>query len=313
MSHVVDADPLGARPSRPSPSAGRGLSSPAGRLLMLAAVVAALVGAFLGSGVLPGMTPTAEAADGWLGPDSTWLAPATPAFSIWSVIYAGLLGYGVWQTLAAAQSERQGRLRPWILASLVLNVAWLWVVQAGWLGLSVVVILLLAAVLVRVLVILETTARPRHWADRILVDGVQGLHLGWVTVATLANLTAWLASRGWTGAPLMPTTWAQVMLVLAVILGAVTAVYSGGRLSAAAALAWGLVWIGVGRADGSGPNSGAVAVTAWGSAVIVLLCWLAALWLSHRSATGEARDLILDALDGGDDPVDGVRRTDPAR
>ena len=36
-------------------------------------------------------------------------------------------------------------------------------------------------------------------------------------------------------------------------------------------------------------------------------CWLAALLLSRRSATGEARDLVLDALDGGGDPIDGRR------
>ena len=82
---------------------------------------------------------------------------------------------------------------------------------------------------------------------------------------------------------------------------------NGGRLAPALALAWGLYWIGIGRSDGEGLLSGAVAVTAWGSAVIVLLAWLASLLLSRRSATGEARDLIMDALDGGDDPVDGIR------
>ena len=50
-----------------------------------------------------------------------------------------------------------------------------------------------------------------------------------------------------------------------------------------------------------------MALTAWGCAGVVMLCWLAALLLSRRSATGEARDLVLDALDGGDDPVDGIR------
>lgn len=298
--------PAGHRPPALRPGDAPGTASTGQRVLMLAAIVLGLVGAFLGAGVLPGQTPTAEAAGGWLGADGTWVAPATPAFQIWSVIYAGLLAYGLWQLGAGAQSRRHDRLRPWIIASVLLNVVWLAVVQAGWLGASVVVIVLLLAVLCRILVLLES-GRGRGWAERILLDGVLGLYLGWVCVATVANVAAWLASTGWYGAPLMPPTWALVMIVVAVLVGAVTAAYDGGRFAPAAALAWGLLWVGVGRADGSGLLSGAVALTAWGGALIVMLCWLAALALSRKSRTGEARDLILDALDGGDDPVDGIR------
>lgn len=288
------------------PSSGTGLASTGGRVAMLLVVLAALVAAFLGAGVMAGFTPVAEASGGWLGPDATWVAPASPAFSIWSVIYAGLLAYAVWQFLPSAQSARHDRLRPWILVSVLLNAAWIWTVQLGLLGLSVVVIVLLLASLCRILMLLES-ARAHSWGERILLDGVQGLHLGWVSIATVANVAAWLASTGWTGDPFQPTTWAKIMIVVAVLVGAFTAVYDGGRPAPAFALAWGLVWIGVGRADGSGLLSGSLAVLAWGGAAIVLLCWAAALLLSRRSATGEARDLVLDALDGGDDPVDGRR------
>ena len=136
---------------------------------------------------------------------------------------------------------------------------------------------------------------------------MQGLHLGWVSIAAVANLAAWLASTGVVGDPGQSSFWAKVMLVVAVLIGAFTAVYNGGRPAPAFALAWGLVWIGVGRADGTGLLSGSLALLAWGGAAIVLLCWLAALLLSRRSATGEARDLVLDALDGGGDPIDGRR------
>lgn len=298
--------PFGPDASGHAPSSGTGLASTGGRVAMLVVVVAALVTAFLGAGVLPGFTPVAEASGGWLGPDSTWVAPASSAFSIWSVIYTGLLAYAVWQLLPAAQSTRHDRLRPWIMASVLLNAAWIWTVQLGFLGMSVVVIALLLATLCRILVLLES-ARAHSWPERILLDGVQGLHLGWVSIATVANMAAWLASTGWTGDPFQPTTWAKVLIVVAVLVAAFTAVYNGGRPAPAFALAWGLVWIGVGRSDGTGLLSGTIAVLAWGGAAIVLLCWLGALLLSRRSATGEARDLVLDALDGGDDPVDGRR------
>lgn len=298
--------PFGPDAAARVPSSGTGLSSTGGRVAMLVVVILAVVAAFLGSGVVGGLTPVAEAAGGWLGPDATWVSPATPAFGIWSVIYAGLLAYAVWQFLPSAQSARHDRLRPWILVSVLLNAAWIWTVQAGLLGLSVVVIALLLACLAWILVLLESV-RAHSWGERILLDGVQGLHLGWVSIAAVANLAAWLASTGVVGDPGQSSLWAKVMLVVAVLIGAFTAVYNGGRPAPAFALAWGLVWIGVGRADGTGLLSGSLALLAWGGAAIVLLCWLAALLLSRRSATGEARDLVLDALDGGGDPIDGRR------
>lgn len=273
--------PFGPDAAARVPSSGTGLSSTGGRVAMLVVVILAVVAAFLGSGVVGGLTPVAEAAGGWLGPDATWVSPATPAFGIWSVIYAGLLAYAVWQFLASAQSARHDRLRPWILVSVLLNAAWIWTVQAGLLGLSVVVIALLLTCLAWILVLLESV-RAHSWGERILLDGVQGLHLGWVSIAAVANLAAWLASTGVVGDPGQSSFWAKVMLVVAVL-------------------------IGVGRADGTGLLSGSLALLAWGGAAIVLLCWLAALLLSRRSATGEARDLVLDALDGGGDPIDGRR------
>lgn len=320
----------------PGPAANRATVAPArgsrgflgtrtGQTATAVIIVLAIVSAFVGSGALGG-TPIAQAADGWLTADSTWIAPAGPAFSIWSVIYTGLIGYGVWQFFPVADTARHQAARPWILAGVVLNSAWIWTVQAGWLALSVLVIVLLLACLCRILVILEApryrpasrAAGPRaggvratgpgtaaRWVERVLLDGVQGLYLGWVTVATLANTAAWLGSLGWTGTPLSPVTWGTILVIAATLIATATALYDGGRFAPAVATAWGLAWIAVGRSDGSGLQSASLAITAAGAAALVLLATIAAWLLSRRSATGEARDLIADALDGGGDPVDG--------
>ncbi|MDI3329384.1 MAG: tryptophan-rich sensory protein [Micrococcus sp.] len=322
--HVNDPTPP-ARPSR-RPGVSGFLGTRTGQTATAVLIVLAIVSAFVGSGALGG-TPIAEAAGGWLSADGTWIAPAGPAFSIWSVIYAGLVGYGIWQFFPASATVRHDAARPWVLAGVVLNSAWIWTVQAGGLGLSVLVIVLLLACLCRVLVILESrryraaaspatsagtgpsgapsAGRGGRWAERILLDGTQGLYLGWVTVATLANMAAWLGSMGWTGSPPGPVAWATVLVVVATLLATATALYDGGRFAPAAATTWGLAWIAVGRSDGSGLQSASLAITAAGAAVLVLLATLAAWLLSRRSVTGEARDLITDALDGGGDPIDG--------
>ena len=65
-------------------------------VITLIGTAIAIFTAFLGSGALGG-TPISEAAGGALSADATPLAPGGTAFSIWSVIYLGLIGYTLWQ------------------------------------------------------------------------------------------------------------------------------------------------------------------------------------------------------------------------
>lgn len=243
-------------------------------LLAAVAVFAAISGAFVASGALGG-TPIKDAADGWLGADSTLVAPGTGAFVIWTFIYLGLAVYAVWQLGATARSSpTQRTLRPLAAASAILNALWLAVVQLGWLGPSVVVILVLLLVLIRIFMLLVQEPVV-DLAERWIMWLTFGPYLGWVSVATVANIAAWLASLGvGRGAP-----WAQpmaaVLVVIAVFVGAATVLYSRGRMSAAMAMVWGIAWIGVGRSDG-GTSSTVVAMTAFLGAGALLVFALAA-------------------------------------
>ena len=148
-----------------------------------------------GSGAFGG-TAIPDAAGGALAADATLIAPAGPAFSIWSVIYLGLVAYTVWQALPGqAGRPVHRRVGYWIAASLALNAAWIGSVQADLLGLSVVVIVALLVVLVLIMRVLAS-ARAASWQEAAVVDGTFGLYLGWVSVATVANVAAWLADSG---------------------------------------------------------------------------------------------------------------------
>lgn len=237
-------------------------------ILTITAVAASIVGAFFGSGALTG-TPISEAAGGWLAADSTPLAPGTGAFNIWSVIYVGLAGYALWQlTPTARKSTRQHALRPWAILSAVLNAAWIWMVQLGSLLASVVVIITLLLVLIRILVIMT---RTRHTSriEALLTDGTFGLYLGWVCVATVANISAWLAALGATELTAWrPFTYAVIVVAAAVGIG--TAIFTRGSLAPALATSWGLAWIAFGRLDG-GLTAVDVAGWAGGAAAVVLV------------------------------------------
>lgn len=254
------------------------------QIVVTLSLIGCLVGSTIGVGAFGG-TPISEAAGGALSADATVLAPASGAFSIWTVIYIGLAGYVVFQWLPApAAGSRQRRLGYPVAASMLLNAAWILVVQAGVLWLSVVVIGVLLVVLARIFVVLART-RSRGVLETVLVDGTLALYLGWVCVATAANVAAAIAATGFDGAGLSPDVWAVAVLVAVAAIGVALAVYGRGRLAVAASIVWGLTWIGVARAGGD-PHSITAATAAWTAAAIVLV---ATLGLRLRAVRTERR------------------------
>ena len=250
-------------------------------LLTAAAVAVAIVVAFIGSGALGG-TPISEAAGGALSADATPLAPAGPAFSIWSVVYLGLVAYAVLQTLPAARrSARHAALRPWAAVSALLNAAWIWTVQLGSVTASVAVIVLLLAVLARILVLLVRRP-PQNRLDTLLTDGTFGLYLGWVCVATVANVSAWIgtwgvgAFTGWQAA-------GAAVAGAAALIGIATAAWTRGRAAPALATAWGLAWIAVGRSTGALESP----VVVWGAGVSAAVLLIATAVLRVRRGSAE--------------------------
>ncbi|WP_369371838.1 tryptophan-rich sensory protein [Promicromonospora sp. Populi] len=245
-----------------------------------------IIGSMIGVGVFGG-TPIASAAGGALAADATLLAPASPAFSVWTVVYLGLAGYTALQWFPSpAAAQRQRRLRLPVAASMFLNAAWILVVQAGWLWVSVVVIAVLLGVLARIFVIL-LSSRAAGAVERLLVDGTLGLYLGWVCVATVANVAAALTASGFDGGSIDPAWWAVATLVMVGVVGVALAVRGSGRIAVAAAIAWGLAWIAVARWDGT-PQSVPTAVAAAATAVIVLGVTVGLRVLATTRSTGKA-------------------------
>ncbi|MCW5952053.1 MAG: hypothetical protein KIT69_07330, partial [Propionibacteriaceae bacterium] len=161
-------------------------------LVVTVSALVMVIGTLAGFGLLG--TRVEESSGGAFAADATLLTPATPAFSLWSLIYAGLLGYVIWQW-RALDSPRAPRIAWLAAASMLLNALWLGVTQIGWLWPSVVVILALALVL-GVLVRRLGEGPPASRIEAVVVDGTFGVYLGWVSVASVANITAVLVAAG---------------------------------------------------------------------------------------------------------------------
>ncbi|WP_216656531.1 tryptophan-rich sensory protein [Nocardioides marmotae] len=247
------------------------------RLVVTVAGIACVTGTLVGTGVVG--TPVADTAGGALSDDATLLAPAGPAFSIWSVIYAGLAAYVVWQWLPSQAASPRMRATGWLAAaSMVLNAGWLLVTQQDWVWGSVVVIVALLAVLVEIVRRLHRDP-ARSAVEVVVVDGTFGLYLGWVAVATCANTAAALASDDIT----LPAVPSALVVVLVAGAGVLAAWALGGRWAVAGAIAWGLGWLAYGRVAES-PESTLVAVVAVVAAVVVVLAAVG--WHRRSPAAG---------------------------
>ncbi|MGK7221300.1 tryptophan-rich sensory protein [Kocuria flava] len=274
----MSAIPSPARPQDPEVRDRPTGADRARQVVVTLSEIACVLGTLVGIGIFG--TRVEESSGGDLAADATLLAPAGPAFSIWSVIYLGLAAYTVWQWLPSRATDPRLRATGWLAAaSMLLNAGWLLVTQQGWIWASVVVIVALVLVLGLLVDRLQRVPGRDGVADRVVVDGTFGLYLGWVAVATAANVAAALVSSGvpqegrgaeWIGV--------VVVLVLAAVVAAVQA-RVGGRWAVAAASAWGLSWIAVGRALDE-PSSMLVA----GAATVAALLVVAATAVLRRRA-----------------------------
>jgi len=237
------------------------------QLVVTLAAAFMVVGTLFGVGLIG--TRVEESSGGSLSATPPLIAPAGPAFSIWSVIYAGLIGYVIWQWLPAnGSSSRARRIGLLAAVSMVLNGAWLLVTQAGWLWVSVLVILALVLVLGELMRRLAGDPAASV-TERVVVDGIFGLYLGWVAVATAANITATLVASGVNPGGLVAELLGVAVVAVAAGIGVVLAIVYGGRWAVAAAMAWGLSWIAVGRLAVA-PESALVGGAALAAALIVL-------------------------------------------
>ena len=146
-------------------------------------------------------------------------APAGWVFGIWSVIYLGLIAFAVWQwTPRGARSSRAAAIRPVYVFTGVTNIAWLVFWHHERLAATLALMLLLFLALLAIYRSLESPP-PRSLAEAWCVDAPFSLYLGWITIATLANLGVVVVAQDALGLGIDPERWSQAMLAIALAAG----------------------------------------------------------------------------------------------
>jgi benzodiazapine receptor len=149
------------------------------------------------------------------------VTPANYVFSIWSVIYLLLAAFTVWQALPRNRTDTTLRSIGYLPAIAgVLNALWVLLWQYEVFALTVPVMLGLLFTLIAIHVRLRAT-RAGHGAGRWLVGLPFSVYLGWITVATIANISQMLYWAGYRGAPLGEEPWVVLVLGAGVAIAAI--------------------------------------------------------------------------------------------
>lgn len=194
-----------------------------------------------------------------------YFVPAGYVFAIWFFIYVGWIAFTIYQFLPAQKENPRLRRLGYLFAlSGLANSAWLFAWHYNTFGLSVLIMLSLLGLLIASYLRLNVNRVKVSRAERWSVDIPFSVYLGWITVATVANVTDWLYLVEWNGFGISAPVWAVIMIAVASVLGVLMAVT---RRDAAYlfVLVWSFIGIAVKQAD-----TAIVASSAWVGAGVML-------------------------------------------
>jgi len=173
--------------------------------------------------------------------------PAGVTFSIWGIIYILLALFTVYQFVVAFRRssiergifEKIGIL---FFISCIFNVAWIlaWHYEVIWLSLIIMALLLISLILIYVRL---GTGRPQvRNSVKILVNIPFSVYLGWITIATIANVTAFLVKINWNKFGISDQLWTVIVIAVGVIITLAT-VFSRNDIFYCFVVIWALVGI----------------------------------------------------------------------
>lgn len=141
--------------------------------------------------------------------------PAGYAFSIWGVIYLGLIAFVVYQALPAQrEAVFVRRIGFWFLLSCLFNAVWIFLwhyEQFAWTQVAMLGLLASLLMVYERLGIGRTRVEP---TVRWLVHLPFSLYLAWISVATIANTAVLLTVTGWNGWGLSPVVWSVAVTLV---------------------------------------------------------------------------------------------------
>ena len=167
----------------------------------------------------------------------TLITPAGYAFSIWGIIFLGVLAFAIYQGVGSQRTNPRFRaIGWWVVLNTLCNAIWSPLFNNEHIGIALIVILVMLFSLVvieqrllerrpapivatdRDVTLPESAASPAEtWLARIPFS----IYFGWLTVATILNVAVFLKSTDFSLLGLSEETWAIAILIVGLVVGTI--------------------------------------------------------------------------------------------
>jgi len=152
--------------------------------------------------------------------------PAPLTFSIWSVIYLLLFVFCIYQMTSLFKAkidpyvgEIVNKINIAFILTCIINMCWIVAWHYDLLVVSVILMLLLLSRLIYIDTQIRLLEPYLTNSQSFIVKAPFGLYLGWICIATIANVTALLVDYGWRGYGMSEESWTSMMVLVGSFIG----------------------------------------------------------------------------------------------
>ncbi len=153
-----------------------------------------------------------------------YFTPASYAFSIWGLIYLGLLGF-VFYTGSSIFKKNTNKVNSdddvvlkigwWFVISCAGNSLWVVAWLYGYIGISVILMIIVLFSLLKIIVNTRMELDFHPLKKYLFIFWPFAIYAGWISVALIADIAAWLTKINWDGFGISQITWTIIVIVIA--------------------------------------------------------------------------------------------------
>ena len=150
-------------------------------------------------------------------------APASITFSIWAIIYLFLGAYILYQFQIFGKKTKEKTIQKigsYFIITSIANILWILTWHYDYILISVILML---TILISLIKIANTLRKEKlNKKEYVLIKLPFSIYFGWITIATIANITTYLVSINWNGFGITETIWTIIILIIGTIIGILT-------------------------------------------------------------------------------------------
>jgi hypothetical protein len=151
-------------------------------------------------------------------------APAGITFSIWGLIYFLLAIYVIYQFFPKKKKVEAliNKINLYFILSSFANTIWIFLWHYRLIGPSLLLMLLILYSLIKISAL--TNQKGLSMKDKFYVKVPFGVYFGWITIATIANITTLLVCLGWQNFIFPDQIWTIIILFVGAIIASLTTI-----------------------------------------------------------------------------------------